>query len=90
MNLYELMAVREQIEELKKAEAKLVAEVKAQGAGKYVDGGFVATVYDVASSSSPDPKKMEKKLRELGVDDRWFSKNQKVRAGYTALRVTHK
>ena len=90
MDLNKLMEIRAQLDVLKKAEAELVADIKAQGVGKYEDLLYVATVYDVASSSSPDPKKMEIKLRELGVDDRWFSKNQKVRAGYTALRVTHK
>jgi hypothetical protein len=31
---------------------------------------------------------MEAKLRELGVDNRWFAKNQKVTKGYTALKLS--
>jgi hypothetical protein len=37
---------------------------------------------------SLDPKAAEAKLRELGVDGRWFSKNQKVTRGSTSVRVS--
>ena len=30
---------------------------------------------------------LEAKLRELGVDGRWFAKNQKVAKGYTTVKV---
>jgi hypothetical protein len=41
----------------------------------------------VAERQSLCPKAAEAKLRELGVDGRWFSKNQKTTKGYTALKI---
>jgi len=46
-----------------------------------------ATVSDVAERQSLCPKAAEAKLRELGVDGRWFSKNQKTTKGYTTVKV---
>ncbi len=42
---------------------------------------------EVAERQSLDAKAAEVKLRELGVDGRWFSKNQKVSKGYTTVKV---
>ena len=42
---------------------------------------------EIAERSSLDPKAAEAKLRELGVDGRWFSKNQKIIKGYTTVKV---
>jgi hypothetical protein len=42
----------------------------------------------VADRESLDAKAMEAKLREMGVDNRWFSKNTKTTRGYTALKIT--
>ena len=79
--------IKAQIADLKKIEADLVERVTAAGEDA-IDGRFFrATVSQVAERSSTDPKAMEAKLRELGVDGRWFSKNQKVSKGYTTVRV---
>jgi len=88
MNIVELANIRKQIAELAAVEKFLVEEIKAAGEGTYTEGNYSATVYTVAERSSPDAKAMEQKLRELGVDNRWFSKNQKVTKGYTALKLT--
>jgi len=81
--------IKAQIAELKAVEAKLVALlVNACEAGDAIDGGlFRATVSTVAERSSLDAKAAEAKLRELGVDGRWFSKNQKTTKGYTTVKV---
>jgi len=81
--------IKAQIAELKAVEAKLVALlVNACEAGDAIDGGlFRATVSTVAERSSLDTKAAEAKLRELGVDGRWFSKNQKTTKGYTTVKV---
>ena len=84
----ELGEIRAQIAELKEAEKALVERVKAFGAGAYEGDFYRAAVSEVAESKSLDPKAAEAKLRELGVDGRWFSKNQKVRKGYTAIKVS--
>ncbi len=53
-----------------------------------VDGGlFRATIVRTSESTSLDVKAAEAKLRELGVDGRWFSKNLKVRKGSVSVRV---
>ena len=44
-------------------------------------------VSTVAERQSLDPKAAEAKLRELGVDGRWFSKNQKTTKAYTTVKV---
>lgn len=82
-----LGGIKAQIAELKKIEADLVERLIISGETA-VDGSlFRATVSYVSESSSLDPKAAEAKLRELGVDGRWFSKNQKVRKGYATVKV---
>lgn len=79
--------VKAEIARLKELEAELAARLIASGETA-IDGSlFRATVVTTAESSSLDPKAAEAKLRELGVDGRWFSKNQKVRKGSTSVRV---
>lgn len=79
--------IKAQIAELKAVEANLINLLANSGEGA-VDGDiFRATVSTVAERSSLDAKAAEAKLRELGVDGRWFSKNQKVAKGYTVVRV---
>ena len=88
MNIVELANIRKQIAELSNIEKALVEEIKGLGAGRYEQGDYAATVYSVEDRHSTDARAMEAKLRELGVDNRWFSKNQKVTKGYTALKLT--
>ena len=79
--------IKAQIAELKKVEANLVALIVNTG-DSAIDGNlFRATVSEVAERSSLDVKAAEAKLRELGVDGRWFSKNQKTTKGYTTVKV---
>ena len=79
--------IKAQIAELKKVEANLVALIVNTG-DTAIDGGlFRATVSEVAERQSLDVKAAEAKLRELGVDGRWFSKNQKVTTSYTTVKV---
>lgn len=79
--------VKAQIAELKKTEANLIARLVNSGDAA-IDGNlFRATVSEVAERQSLDAKAAEAKLRELGVDGRWFSKNQKVTKGYTTVKV---
>lgn len=79
--------IKAQIANLKKIEADLVARLVDTG-DSAIDGNlFRATVSEVAERSSLDVKAAEAKLRELGVDGRWFSKNQKVTKGYTTVKV---
>lgn len=79
--------IKAQIAELKAVEAELVAEIKDMGPGAHEGYGYRATVADVAERKSLDPKAAEAKLRELGVDGRWFSKNTKTTKGYTVVKV---
>lgn len=79
--------VKAEIARLKELEAELAARLIDSGETA-IDGSlFRATIVTTAESSSLDPKAAEAKLRELGVDGRWFSKNQKVRKGSTSVRV---
>ena len=79
--------VKAEIARLKDLEAELAARLIASGEDA-IDGAlFRATVVHTAESTSLDPKAAEAKLRELGVDGRWFSKNQKVTKGYTTVKV---
>ena len=79
--------VKAEIARLKELEADLAARLIASGEAA-IDGAlFRATVVTTAESTSLDPKAAEAKLRELGVDGRWFSKNQKIRKGSTSVRV---
>lgn len=79
--------IKAQIADLKKVEAELAQRLIDSGAD-IVDGvGYRATVSVVAERQSLDVKAAEAKLRDLGVDGRWFSKNQKTTKGYTTVRV---
>ncbi len=79
--------IKAQIARLKEIEAFLDGEVKALGVGAHDGGLFRATVSEVAGGSTLDATAAEAKLRELGVDGRWFSKHQRVRKAYTTVRV---
>lgn len=83
-----LGAIKAQLAALKDEAEPLETEIKGMGPGTHQGQLFDANVAEVAESSAPDPAAMEAKLRNLGVDDRWFNKNQKVRAG--GLRLTVK
>lgn len=83
----ELGAIKAQIADLKRIEDQLVEQIKNFGEGAYDGTEFRATVSVVAERSSLDIKAAELKLRDLGVDGRWFSKNQKVTKGYTTVKV---
>lgn len=79
--------IKAQIADLKKIEADLVQRLIDAGSDA-IDGRFYrATVSQVAERQSLDAKAAEAKLRELGVDGRWFSKNQKTAKGYTTVKV---
>ena len=79
--------VKAEIARLKEVEAQLAARLIESGEDA-VDGGlFRATIVRTSESTSLDPKAAEAKLRELGVDGRWFSKNQKTRKGSISVRV---
>ena len=67
---------------------KILAQIKAAGIGAYDGSLFRATVSEVADRESLDPKAMEAKLRELGVDGRWFTRNTKTTKGYVTVKVT--
>ena len=88
MNIKQLVEIRNQIAELQNIEKALAEEIKALGNGRYEQDGHAATVYSVADRESYDARAMEAKLRDLGVDNRWFSKNTKTTRGYTALKIT--
>lgn len=80
--------IKAQIADLKRVEAELVErilqEVETDADGRF----FRAVVVRSPETSSLDPKAAEEKLRELGVDGRWFSKNQKTRKASVSLRVS--
>lgn len=79
--------IKAQIAQLKAVEADLVARLIDAGEDA-IDGRFFrATVSHVAERQSLDAKAAEAKLRDLGVDGRWFSKNQKTAKGYTTVKV---
>lgn len=79
--------VKAEIARLKEVEAQLAARLIESGEDA-VDGGlFRATIVRTSESTSLDVKAAEAKLRELGVDGRWFSKNLKVRKGSVSVRV---
>ena len=79
--------IKAQIADLKAIEAFLIDEIKALGAGAHEGASYRATVSEVAERTSADPKAMEAKLVELGVDGRWFSRHQKTSAAYTTVKV---
>ena len=79
--------VKAQIAALKAVEADLVARLIDAGVDAIDGNAYRATVSQVAERQSLDAKAAEAKLRELGVDGRWFSKNQKTTKGYTTVKV---
>lgn len=83
----QLGVIKAQIAELKTIEKHLSDEIAARGAGAYEGASYRATVSEVPEGQSLDVKAAEEKLRELGVDGRWFSKHQKTRAAYTTVKV---
>lgn len=80
--------IRAEIARLKEVEAFLIDEVKSLGEGAHEGDAYRAAVSTVADRKTLDPKAAEAKLRDLGVDGRWFSKNQKLVKGYTTVRVS--
>lgn len=82
----ELGVIRAEMADLKAREAAVLADIKALGAGRHEGAAFGVTVSHVEGRLSLDPKAAEAKLRELGVDGRWFSKHMKQAAG--SVRVT--
>ena len=83
----QLGAVKARIAELKAEEARLAGIIT--NSGETAIDGFVfrATVVIKYERQSLDATAAEIKLRELGVDGRWFSKNQKTTKGSTSVRV---
>lgn len=79
--------IKAQIASLKQIEAEITARIAANGAGSYEGAQYRASVSETDATYSLDAKAAEAKLRELGVDGRWFSKHQKERKGYTSVRV---
>jgi hypothetical protein len=83
----QLGMIKARIAELKVDEARLTALVQQSGQTAYDGRLFRATVSEVAERKSLDGKAAEAKLRELGVDGRWFSKNQKTTKAYTTVKI---
>jgi hypothetical protein len=83
----QLGAIKARIAALKAEVAHLISVVLESGHGAYEGDLFRATVSQVAERQSLDAKAAEAKLRDLGVDGRWFSKNQKTTKGYTTVKV---
>jgi hypothetical protein len=79
--------IKAEIARLSEIAKFLETEIKDLGVGAHEGDLFRATVSEVAERSSLCAKAAEAKLRELGVDGRWFSKNQKVTKGYTTVKV---
>lgn len=83
----QLGQIKARIAELKAEEAHLVAIIANTGESAFDGETFRATVSEVAERKSLDAKAAEVKLRELGVDGRWFSKNQKTSKAYKTVKV---
>lgn len=79
--------IKAKIADLKQVEARLIEALAQHGPGAYEGLVFRATVSNIPASHSLDAKAAEEKLRELGVDGRWFSRHQKERKASTAVRV---
>lgn len=79
--------VKAEIARLSEIAKFLETEIKTLGIGAHEGDLFRATVSEVAERETLDVKAAEVKLRELGVDGRWFSKHRKVTKGYTTVRV---
>ena len=83
-----LGAINAQIKDLQDKAAILADEIKGWGAGRHEGELFAATVSDVPARESVDPKAMQAKLVELGVDGRWFAKHLKTTKASVRLSVT--
>jgi hypothetical protein len=81
-----LGALRAQIAELSAVEKVLVEEIKSWGPGIHEAELFSATVAEILGRETLDVHACEEKLRELGVDGRWFAKHTKI--GKASLRLT--
>lgn len=79
--------IKAEIARLKEIETLLVEEIKGLGAGAHDGAAYRANVIVTEDRQTLDPKAAEAKLRELGVDGRWFSKNQKTVKGSTSVRI---
>jgi len=79
--------IKAQIADLQAIEKQLVEAIKEQGVGNHQGEWFSASVIQIDERFSLDAKAAEAKLRELGVDGRWFAKNQKRTSGYVTVRV---
>lgn len=79
--------IKAQIADLKAIEKKLAKSIEDQGVGSHQGEWFSASVIKVEDRWSLDTQAAEAKLRELGVDGRWFAKNQKKTSGYTTVRI---
>ncbi len=80
--------IKARIADLKRIEAELTAEIIAQGVGAYEGHYYRAVVSETGPSFSLDVTAAEEKLRELGVDGRWFVHHQRERKGFTSVRVS--
>lgn len=91
-NVDQLGAIKAQIADLeikrKELEARIKHDAETTGEARFDGNLFQATVVTTAESYTLDAKAAEVKLRELGVDGRWFAKHKKVRAGSISIRVT--
>lgn len=83
----QLGAVKAQIADLEAQAKPLAEEIKVMGPGTHAGQLFDANVAEVGETESYDAGAMEAKLREMGVDNRWFNKNKKIKAGYLRLSV---
>lgn len=83
----DLGVVKAEIADLERKKKALEETLKVHGVGSYDGEVFRASVSEVPEGKSLDPVAAEAKLRELGVDGRWFSKNLKTRKAYTTIRV---
>lgn len=81
-----LGALRARIAVLEAEEAVIVSVIKNYGPGVYPGDLYSATVSDIPGRETLDVKACEEKLRDLGVDGRWFSRNTKV--GKASLRLS--
>jgi hypothetical protein len=86
-NVDRLGEIKAQIADLQAIEKQLIEAIKELGAGSHQGEWFAASVVDINDRFSLDTKAAEAKLRELGVDGRWFAKNQKKTSGYTTVRL---
>lgn len=80
--------IRAKIADLKEIETFLIDKIRSMGEGAHDGDAYRAAVSTVADRKTLDPKAAEAKLRDLGVDGRWFSKNQKLVKGYITVRVS--